>query len=383
MISIRLQINSKETVMELQRIIQSQYGLQLLSPEDSEPAHLLILEIENDPRQSFERVHSLLSTGSIREVFLTCASVDPTFLLHAMRSGAKEFLPQPIQEAEVVQALDRFKERIENSGTGAASSKNGKVINVIGSKGGVGNTTIAVNLATSLTNGGRGKSVALIDLNLIFGEVSLFLDIEPTYHWGEIVRNISRLDATFLKSVLHKHDSGVFVLPSPSRPDGSFVLTQDIVERLLWLMRSMFDFIVVDAGNGTDEVFLKILEMSDTVLLVAVQSLPCLTNVSRFLRLFYELGYPTDDVVKIVLNRFMKNADVSLQDVESIGKEIFWTVPNDYKLTMSAIKQGKVFSDIAIRSPVARSIRDLAETFVEKEDDPKKGLSILRKLLRK
>lgn len=381
-IGIRIETESSSLKDELEGIFQNVKGCRILSEVDSHPVDVFILDLGDSSVEGLERVPSLLDKGNVGEVFLTSANSDRSVLVHALRSGAKEFLPQPLREAEVSQAFERFKERREQIGREIRCSKNGKIIDLIGSKGGVGNTTIAVNLATSLARESKENSIALIDLNLLFGEVPLFLDFEPTYHWGEIAQNISRLDDTFLMSVLHKHESGVFVLPSPSQLQGEWVATQEIIERLLKLMKSVFDFIIVDSGHVTDDVSIKILEMADTVLVVTILSLPCLSNVSRLVKFFYDLGNPAEEGVKIIINRYMKNSDISLKDAEkSISKKIFWTVPNDYKLTISAINQGKVLSDIATRSPIAKSIKDLAETFLEREEPRKKSPSLFGRLL--
>jgi pilus assembly protein CpaE len=381
-IPVRLQIKTAETAMIFQKIIGSLTEFQLCSAEDPEAAELLILEVGRQPEKDFEVIHSLLCTDAVREVFLTSSSSDQSMLVQALRSGAREFFSQPVQEAEVTQALERYMQRREQSMGDRRSHKNGKVIDVIASKGGVGNTTIAVNLATSLAGSCGQQSVALVDMNLLCGEIPLFLDIEPAYHWGEIARNISRLDATFLMSVLHQHSSGVYVLPSPTGLDGNLEATPEIIQRLLRLMKKVFDFIIIDSGHVTEEVSLGILGMAETVLVSAILSLPCLTNVSRFLKLFYDLGRPREEQIKIVINRFTKNSDISLKDAEeSISKQIFWVVPNDFKLTMSAINRGTPLTEVAPKSAVARSIREMADTFIEREASQETGSSLIGRLL--
>lgn len=381
-ISVRLKTRDEQARKSLERIISSVDDFRVLSATDPGPAELLILDIERGAPNEFEAIRSLLDTGTVSEIFLTSPVSDPVLLVQAMRSGAREFFSQPLHETEVQLALERFKERRERLKGDARLVKNGKVIDVIGSKGGVGNTTLAVNLAVSLVKANPQLSVALIDMNLLFGEIPLFLDIDPAYHWGEIAKNISRLDSTFLMSVLHRHSSGVFVLPSPSQIDGTSLATAEIIEHLLKLMKTVFDFIVVDSGHITEDISLKILEMSDEVFLTAILSLPCLSNVKRFLKLFYDLGCPTHECVKIIINRYMRSGDISLKDAEaSIGRKIFWTIPNDFRHTMTAINQGKALGEIAPKSDISQSIRKLAEQFMEKHEDRKRGFSLFGKFL--
>jgi Flp pilus assembly protein, ATPase CpaE len=118
----------------------------------------------------------------------------------------------------------------------------------MGSKGGVGTTTIAVNLATSLAEITANKSVALVDMNMATGDISLFLDIKSSSHWGEISINVTRLDPTFIMNVLRKHSSGIYLFSSPATP-GQAHVSPETVERLLNIMRRMFDFVVVDSGQ--------------------------------------------------------------------------------------------------------------------------------------
>jgi len=383
LISVVLDVRDTPTRAALERVLRSVPGFAIGNPDDSGPADLLVMEIGYELEKEFHALQSLLSLGTVGEVFLTSSKPDKDILVQALRAGAREFLSQPIQEKEFRQSLEKFIERRRHSLKGKKTSKSGRIITLVGSKGGVGTTTIAVNLANSLIRHDHLKSVALIDLNLLFGEIPLLLDITPTYHWGEIARNITRLDATFLMSVLHQHSSGIYVLSSPSQLAGQHAATPDVMEQLLTLMRRVFDFVVIDAGQTTDDVSLKVLESADTVFLVSVLSLPCLANVNRLLRLFFDLGYPHEDNVKVIVSRYVKNTDVSLKDAErSLNKKIFWTIPNDYKATMSSMNQGKVLSEVAPRSPVTTSIDDLAVTLLGKksrDDGAGWGLKLFRR----
>ncbi len=153
---------------------------------------------------------------------------------------------------EKAKELAMADERIKKVSNG--SYKEGKIINVIGSKGGVGTTTIAVNLAVCLAEKERIRSVALVDMNLLFGDVPLFLEIEPTYNWSDITDCISRLNDVLLRDILSVDASGVCVLPSPSYLSTQNVVTPEIIEHLLLLLRRVFDFVIIDGGQPLDDI---------------------------------------------------------------------------------------------------------------------------------
>jgi pilus assembly protein CpaE len=381
---VRLETHSSRLRETLGQIINSTEGFRLRGAEDTGPFDLLILELGQDIEREFQIVQSFTSLGTVREIFLTAQQQDPTILLRALREGIKEFFPQPLNEAEVRQALNNFRQRRDTEKENTRTERIGKIINVAPSKGGVGNTTIAVNLAVELARLNKRRSVALVDMNLLFGEVPLFLDIRPSFHWGEIARNITRLDAMFLMSVLHRHSSGVYVLPAPSELNGAHYLSPDIAENLLLLMKSVFDYTVIDSGLATDEIAVRLIELADNVLVTSILSVPCLTNLNRLSRLLHDLGLTSDDSVRLIVNRDMKDSHISLKDAEeSVRMKVSWRVPNDFATTMSAINQGKSLYEVNMNSPVARGIRQIAEDLAGgKTVEEKKG-SFLNRIFKR
>jgi pilus assembly protein CpaE len=372
-ILVRFEIKQPKIKEELEGIISSTEGFQLDNSGSAVSCDLLILEIGEDLKNEFQLAHNIQDSGMAREIFFTSSRLDPDVLIQALRAGAREFFPQPIRKEEVKAAFLKLKERRGKEKFDGEKKKRGKIIDVIGSKGGVGNTTLAVNLAASLIETPGSPLVALIDMNLLFGEIPIFLNIESVFNWGEIARNISRLDSTYLMSILSKHSSGIYVLPSPTGLDGVNVANPEIIEKLLGLMRNVFDYIVIDGGQALDDISMKILEMSDMVLLVAILSLPCLTNVKRLLWIFQKLGYPQQEDIKIVINRHSRKLTIITpkEAEESINQKIFWFIPNDYPTTMSAINQGKTLSAVAPSAEVSRNLRELAATFIEKGEKEK------------
>jgi pilus assembly protein CpaE len=368
-LSVRLEIKSEAARKELEEAISAEEGFRLLRRhDDPDPCDLLILETENDNGKDFQLIQDFQASGKVKEVFLTSSRLEPELLLQALRAGVKEFLSQPIKKEEVRAGLLKFRERRGAFHQKGIEKKRGKIIHFISSKGGVGTTTIAVNLAASLCESNGSSSVALIDMNLPFGQIPIFLNTESSFNWGEVLRNISRVDETFLMGVLSRHRSGVYVLPSPGTLDDVNVETPEIIEKILSLMRNLFDFILVDGGQRLDNVSLRILEMSDTVFMVTVLNVPCLTNAKRLLWTFQKLGFPPRETVRIIANRYQKKSSISLKEAEeAVSEKIHWLVANDYHLTMSAINQGKTISEVASGSEVDKSLRELAATFLLKD----------------
>ncbi len=135
---------------------------------------------------------------------------------------------------------------------------------------------VAANLAVGLAQNGAEHAVALLDMNLLFGEVPLFLDIRPKYHWAAVAESITRVDRSYLLNALTRHSSGLYVLSSPSKLNGHGRIAPEAVGRLLLKLRETFDFVVIDTGQRIDELSARTLEISDTILLVSILSLPCL-----------------------------------------------------------------------------------------------------------
>jgi pilus assembly protein CpaE len=362
--SVRLEIRDGKIRKDLEETISSLEGFRI-QRSFSIPSDILILEIRDNSPKEFQLIQDVQTSRMAMEIFLTSSRLEPDLLIQALRVGAKEFFSQPIQGEEVKAALLKFKERKEKNDVPERKKKKGKILDVVGSKGGIGTTTVAVNLATSLSQSEASPSVALIDMNLLFGEIPIFLNIESAFNWGEVAKDVSRLDATYLMSILSKHSSNVYILPSPTALDRVDGGTPEIIEKILYEMQEVFDFIVVDGGQPMNDTSLKILEISDMVLLVAILSLPCLTNVKRLLWTFQKLGHPLPENIRILISRYHKNSEISPKEAEkSINKEIFWFVPNDYLTTMSAINRGRTLSSVAPTAEVSQSFLQLANHFL-------------------
>lgn len=366
------------------REIEIAFGLSeyAVFPENGVPADLLVYEItDNDTAAQFAYLKNALTSGAVRDVFLVSGSTDPGVLIQALKVGSREFFPLPLKSVDLYNALK--KRGAETSSAPDAEAKTEKpiksaIIHVLGSKGGAGATTISVNLARGLADADRGKKVALIDLNVLFGDVAAFVNLQPPFpDWSGIAKSIARLDSSLLMDTLRKHSEGLYILPAPIGLIEASVSGTDIARKLLTVMKSVFDYVVVDGGQDLGDISRTIMGMADHVLLVTQLNLSGLVNIRRLKDVFARLGYPAEDRLFIVGNRVnRRSVSISLEDAQrTIKKRIDWTVPNDFVTAMNAINAGRPLADIAPGSEIAQSIGGLAARFVKNDasvSEPKK-----------
>ena len=362
-LSVRIEVRRREMRDELARVISTLPGFEIMDPNAAGSCDLLIMEIGGDPDRDFEHIAMIQAAGNAREIFLTSANNDPQVLIMALRSGVKEFFTQPMNKQEVISALSKFVLRGQK-GDGRnepVREKRGKIIDILGAKGGVGATTIAVNLAGSLASLQGNPSVVLVDLSRLMGEVSLFLNIKPVFDWMQVAKNISRLDGTYLRSVLLKHPSGIHVLPSPTKLMDGQAPPPKVIEVLLGHLQQLFDLVVVDSGRPLDDLSKVVFKAADKVLLVATPSLPCIVNIKGLIDAFQSLGYPSSQHIEVVANRSNQKGGIPLQEVEqAIEKKISWHLPNDYRTANGAINSGKPLSVAAYGSELSGEIIAMA-----------------------
>lgn len=372
-VSVLLEIKDQKVMEDLEGAISSLKGFHSYSKQLhlQNPGFydLVILEIGEDYKNDLQFVHTLQTSRITRNVFLTSSIANSEILIEALNLGIKGFFPQPINTEDVRKALLKIKGQNERGTETEEAVKKGKIIDVFGSKGGVGTTTVAVNLAISLAGLEGNPSVALIDLNPLFGEISAHLNMEPAFSWIEVMKNISRLDTTYITSILSKHSSGIYVLPSPTELTDNFIPNPQALATFLKLMQTMFDYIVIDGGQLLDDNSRAVMKISNIVLLVCLLNLPCIINIKRLQNMFQKRGYPYEENIGIVVNRFYKNSDISIKDAEeSLRQKILCCIPNVYKAAASAVNQGKPICTTAQGTEIFKKFRELALLFQEPEE---------------
>src|SRR5262245_29340615 len=286
------------------------------------------ISMDSDPPRAIKLISETLQKFPGCSVLVSSSSTDGRLILESMRAGAKEFLTEPIRPEDLNAALQRV--RRQASGGKASHRDQCQTFAVAGATGGVGSTSIAVNLACALAMD-EENSVVLLDLDMALGDADVFLDTIPEYTLADVAQNVERLDLTLLKKSLTKHASGVHLLPRPMQLDEVRLITQDKLQRVLGLLKTSFTHIVIDESKGFSELDLLAMRSADEVLMVTQLDLPCLRNVVRLLMTFDEED-ALREKLKIVVNRVGQDSgQISLKKArETLGRDIYWQIPNDY-----------------------------------------------------
>ncbi|HVC95432.1 MAG TPA: pilus assembly protein CpaE, partial [Pirellulales bacterium] len=318
-----------------------------------------IVALDHDTDKSLDLVARLGETSPECSILVVSASTDGKQILRAMRAGAKEFLNQPLRIQDLLDALDRIGDR--RFGRGETKSRGSSVIAVAGATGGVGTTSVAVNLGCALAQDPK-NTVALVDLDLCLGDADVFLDTIPDYTLVDVAQNVTRLDFTLLKRSLTKHSSGLFLLPRPVQMEDMGLITPDDLQRVLGLLKATFTHLVLDLSKSYTALDLVALQAANHILLVTQLDLPCLRNVVRLMMSFGNMKGVADKV-KIVVNRVgLDTGNISLKKAQdTIGREIFWQLPNDYRTMVEVRNNGVPLVEQAPKAAITQAIVNLGE----------------------
>ena len=284
----------------------------------------------------------------------TATQSDSELILRAMRSGVNEFLVYPPDPKEFSGAVDRLMRRTHTDG------KSGGAIAIYSAKGGVGCTSMAVNLAFALAKAHPEGHVALVDLVAGGGDLRVMLDLKPQYDMSDLLGKVDRLDADLLRSLLTPVAGGVWVLPSSESPESTEAFEASSVTTLVEQLRQHHSFTVIDCEHALSDRTLAALDAADRVILVTQLNVPALRSTQRTIALCQRLGY-VGDKVNVVVNRHQASDAVSLADAsEVLGREVFFKIPNDYRTLAGALSKGVSVAEFDASSHLSWSFDGLA-----------------------
>ncbi|VTS08164.1 nucleotide-binding protein [Tuwongella immobilis] len=348
---------------------------------------LVIVALDSDRNRALMMISQICA--QYPKLPILTISSDHQALLQSLQRGARYFLTLPLEFESLLTSLRRALNEsgtyVQGPGVPDPGTRSTLTVALLGSRGGVGCTTIGVNLAATLA-ADPNNNVALIDLDLALGDADIVMDMSQmdTLSMADVARNIERLDMNFLKRAAARHpETGVSLLRHPLEMHEISLIHEGHVERILNLLRISYNHMILDLSKGLLPTDLMGLRLADVILLVAQLDLSSLRNVVRMLHTL-QIEDNLAEKVRVVVNRVGGEGQedpISLKKAEEvIGKSIFWQIPNDSKAVAAARIEGKPLIQFAPRSRVQQSMAGMAAALCGKTstasappDKPGKG----------
>jgi pilus assembly protein CpaE len=343
-------------------------------------ADVLVANLDPQPEANLALLGEITTTHPAVAVFAICSSTDGPLILKAMNLGLKRFVPKPIDQSFLDDALDQV------AAQRSTSSDTGRLITVMGTAGGVGATFLATNLAVELAQLDKGN-VAVVDLDYRFGQVATLLDVDCTFTIADLCASPEALEFQVIKQALVKHSSGVYVLARPSSFAQADNMTAANCVGVLSKLLEHYAFVVVDGPSRFDQAAKSVLDFTDLNLMLVQLLVPSVRNALRIVEGMRESGVSLEKNC-LVCNRFGRDsAHLSLQDVEStLSMRTFASIPDDWATVSGSINLGEPLVEQSPKSKVRLAIQEIAERLhapdsdSDEKDDRKKGLSLIGRI---
>jgi pilus assembly protein CpaE len=331
---------------------------------------VVLMDINMPGMDGITATEKLAADVPTAAVIMMSVQGEADYLRRSMLAGAREFLVKPFSSDELTasirQVWSREKEKLSRFApvTAAPEISNGSgepasVVAVFSPKGGVGRTTISVNLAVAAAQ--TGKRVALVDASFQFGDVGVLLNLNPrNKSIADLAGELQAGEAESLDAFMITHSSGVKVLLAPPSPEQAELIGALAVKRVLQGLRSMFDLVVVDCPSSFNEPTLAVLDESDLILTLLTLEITSVKNMRLFLEVCEQLGYGPDKI-RLVLNRADSTLGIRVADVEhSIGRKVDHTIVSDGRSVVYALNRGVPFFLSNREAQVSQDIQRLA-----------------------
>jgi len=312
---------------------------------------VVLMDINMPDMDGIAATEALLSQVPSTQVIMMSVQGEQDYLRRSMLAGAREFLIKPISAEDLYNAI-RHVHRLQTTQRryvpvgpvdqgpgGEGSTTQGQIIAVFSPKGGVGTSAIAANLAVALRQL-TSKKVALVDGNLIFGDLGVIMNLVSTKTIADLANRINEIDRDLLNDVLMTHTSQVKVLLAPPNPQTGELVTADHLRSILELLRKEFDYVVVDTQSSFQDRALAVLDMAERIVTLMTLEMPCIKNIKLFLEVAELLEYPGEKTI-LVLNKADNRLGIRVENVEeNIQHKVALQIANAPQEMTLSINQG-------------------------------------------
>lgn len=330
--------------------------------------HVMIIQCEDEYKDAIDLAEQIYIKIPGCAVILLCDSFDMSVIEKVMLVGVRKVLQFPIDTETLTENIKLAhymeKSRMENSDMTASYNMQSRIITVFGAKGGIGKTSISVNLAVSLAK--MGKKVAVIDADLQFGDVNVYFDIDPKDTISELSQGNDAGDIDAIKRMMALHFSGVSIVCAPKSPEYAEYVTPKNIETMINTMRPFYDYIIIDTAPVFSDITMAAIENSNLVLLIAVQDISTLRNTKITLNILESLQQK--EKTELVVNRLTKGL-ISLKDMQRVLNEpLKNTIAFDFKTATTAHNKGIPIVLDSPKSEIGKDLKKLANYIVNTID---------------
>jgi len=295
--------------------------------------------------------------------------LEPDFLMRAMQLGVREFLPLPLTREVLEGALQRVQFSKQRQAAGHAQ---GAVVAVTGHKGGSGTTTIAINLAVALAEL-SAERCALVDLGRPFPDIGNFLDRDSTYDLGDVIQNLDSLDQSFFQRIMQPYGNNLDILHGISDFKVQNSLDLEGVAKIFSILRGLYQHIVVDLGHLFDELFFRVFQEADLVLMLTELNVPNIRNLRKLWPTLKDWDQGRKKL-KVVVNRHGKGNELGIRELERIIDEPPLAIlASDYQPLIEAINKGVPLAKVEPRSKLYLGLKDVAQMIIRLHGGEVKG----------
>ncbi|MGH9660503.1 MAG: AAA family ATPase [Bryobacteraceae bacterium] len=334
-----LNVPNAKVVAEYQEVAANLY-IRVLQDLERHPQAALVLDLAGDADAGLKALEKVKQAAPDLYVIASNYHADGETVIGALRSGASDFILQPIKRTEFRDAVNRLERAPRRSASG--ESKLGKVYTFLGTKGGVGTTSLAVNFAAVLAQ--RKQSTVLLDLDWIDNDAAMQLGAAPQYTLLEVAENLSRMDQALFEGFVTRDPLGFFLVGPPDALEQRGYFTEPMFREFAGFLIEKYDSIVIDGGRAiSDEVVLSACQVSSMVFLVATQEFPCVRNAQRYIAYLMRMGF-SQDQIKVVINHYQKKTGphhASLEQIQqTLNQPVFYGVPASTAM-LAAVNRGR------------------------------------------
>ena len=354
-------------VAEYQEVAANLY-IRVMQDLERHPAAGLIVDLAGDPEGAIKAVEKVKQAVPDLFVMVSNFHADGETVIQCMRAGANEFLMQPIKRTEFRDAMSRLERHPRHGATG--ESKLGKIYTFVGTKGGVGTTTLAVNFAGVLAQ--RKVSTVAIDLDWIANDVAMQLGAAPQYTLMEVAENLERMDQALFEGFVTRDPLGFFLVGPPDALEHHGHFGEHSLREFLTFLVEKYDAVVIDGSRSvSNELVLAAAQVSAGVFLVVDQEFPSIRNAQRYIAFLMRMGF-NQDQIKVVVNRYTKKVgpmQASLEQIQTtLNQNVFYGIPNS-PAVIASINKARPF--VANREQ-AGDLDRIFRAFVDKATGRKK-----------